>query len=229
MLSTPVATGTNPDGTRSGAQASNWTSTSVPYDGGNANATTDNWTLEGTSNGAIPAHLYCFGVDMKTPLSIVKAPGRLAFVSHTPFTPSDLAFADQVCQSDAGGLPAGLNFRALLATSQASAASRFNLTGPTWVRLDGIPWLNVASDLESGRVLTALNLDPFGNYHGVADAPTWTGAMDASMRAAVNCTDWTNTAGNSITGLSNRVSTLYFGGPSIACLQPLVYLYCLQE
>jgi hypothetical protein len=182
-----VATGSQQDGRRAADTSGDWGSPGSRYAVGNALATGWFWAANDVNPGNTEAHLYCFGVDLSKALAIAPAAGRLAFLSHSFFIPSGgLAAADQLCQSEATTIGRGGSFRALLSTSAAPARSRFDLTGPTWVRLDGVPWLKGAGDL--GTPLTSLNLDSTGAYLGFAQA--WTGVSDPSQPASDSCSDW---------------------------------------
>jgi centrosomal CEP192-like protein len=105
-------------------------------------------------------HFYCFDVSHITTLTVTPASGRIAFVSRESFaTMLGLSSADTLCHSEAtaGGLSNPTQFLAMLSTSTASAASRFDLSAmsPSYVRPDGIeiadaPTIAAGSTLDSG-------------------------------------------------------------------------------
>src|SRR5262249_24823251 len=149
MFFVPVATGTNNQGNHTPDTAGDWTSTSAQYTTGDAVATTRDWTIKFSTDATQPAHLYCFGTDFNQPLVLASpTTKRLAFVSSATFAAAGgAAAADAHCQNEAQTASLSGSYRALLATTTASAtdASRFDLTGAPWVRLDGTPWVATAA------------------------------------------------------------------------------------
>lgn len=228
-----VATGTLPAGdVAPDFTAGDWESPDIGYMAGDAVTTTASWTASLTP-GPMPARIYCFGVDHDRPLELEPVEGRLAFSSRDVFRPSSLAAADAQCQSDAefDGLEG--SYVALLATSSAAASSRFDLTGPNWIRTDGIPWLPGPAALERGQYLTALNVDSGGNYLAPGSNWVWTGSDDPATAAGLlNCDDWTSAAASerSSIGQNHYSNALLFDdGESKPCDFEFPRLYCLQE
>jgi hypothetical protein len=226
-----VATGSNADGTRA-MNANDWSSTSTGCATGDANQTTAGW-LEGYAPpGNAPAHLYCFGTSYDRPLGIVNEMGRLAFLSHAAFTPGGNS-PDAFCQAEATANRLPGSYLALLlasASGTASAASRFDLAGPTWIRPDGIPWMTRAGALAQGNLLTALNVDLDGSYR--ANIWAWTGGTDPTRTVGSNCSDWhssSNTQTGTV-GTSTNTNAWFFDNKvPAACDSVIVSLYCLQE
>jgi hypothetical protein len=228
-----VATGTDDRGAAS-QPLGDWSSTAGT---GDATATTVWWTT-GNAHGTMwPMRLYCFGVDPYPSPSVTMTPGRAAFLSSDPFTPGGgLAAADAHCQNLADtslSIPKG-HYRALLATTSTVAAdpSRFNPSGPTWVRVDGTAWVERASDLLAGRLLTTLSVDQTGAFR--EDLSVWTGSANRMARSAGpadSCNDWsaTSAAQTGIAGLVTFSDGVSFDDSSRACSNgPSTYLYCLQ-
>jgi hypothetical protein len=197
--------------------------------------------------------LYCFGTA-ETPLAeadTLPVVGRLAFVAPMPFdqTWSGLAGADRLCQTTAERSGANGTFKALLSTTSASAASRFDISEGSlpWVRPDGIPLVAKAADLfrASGRLLSAfqVQLERYGgqNAHGFASSLTWSGSDNPLARgsAATTCDNWTGPPG--ATGVAGRMSATWLPTalgafnmqPCAPSTEPSTrqsqYLYCLQE
>jgi hypothetical protein len=227
-----VATGTGPDGTR-GADAQMWTSATAAYLYGNASATTGQWTYQPSASIQGGAHLYCFGIDFATALSIEPQAGRTVFVSSGGFTPGGQT-PDSFCQMEASahGLTGNL-YRALIATQTVAAtdSSRFDLNGPTWVRLDGVPWLATAGDLKNGAPLTAPNVDSTGAYR--KGTFVWTGSQigTGTGGAATTCTDWSSTAMGQMAILGTAISSspeFWNSSAGYSCSTPDVHLYCLE-
>jgi hypothetical protein len=228
-----VATGTNVDGTHSAERSGDWTNPTAKYTAGDWAAATVDWTENYDPAGSQVAHLYCFAVDLTTPLALPPMSGRNAFLSVTGFSPSaGLAAADRACQNDATmiGLPNPDRFLALLASPGAAAASRFDTSAgrPTWVRLDGVPWVEHASDLGAGPWLTSLNLSPGGAR--ISGLQVWTGAIDAQTRpdASQDCGGWTVTSGSGTTGFADYTDRRWFQGVTASCGMPRP-VYCLEQ
>lgn len=232
-----VWTGTAPDGTViAGSTCLDWTdSTNTKLGGlGFSSAGTFEWT---DSSGALSCnnasqHLYCFDTSIVKPLTVSPTTGRIAFATVGNFdTSSGISGADTVCatQATAAGLVG--TFKALLSTSSASAASRFNLGAGSlpYVRPDGIkigdaPTIAAGTALDSGIWQHA-----DGSYDSVA---VWTGSTApnvAGSSMANTCDDWTNATGaaSSIIADSPRTDPIWWnwqvnncnGGASLYCLQ----------
>ena len=125
-------------------------------------------------------------------------------------------------------------YQALLATTTASASSRFNLSGLPWARTDGVLIAATAADFFSTTALwdsapnTAANGGAnFGNYGswGGATSPT------APATAATSCASWTSTTGNGSGGRTgfSRMADLFARAPTNACNVGHMRLTCLQE
>ncbi len=235
-LDITVATATAASGSNEQQpSANNWTS-NTGYLPGDAVETTAGWTDSGAGVTSKAAHLYCFGVgNTMNALNINKQPGRVAFVSKDPFDPSSgRSAADAQCQSEAVGnknLPLG-TYLALLSDTKKSAVSYFDISGPTWVRVDGIPWLKKASDLSQEAVLTSLNVDSAGDY--LSFVRVWTGSQNAaapSMSPAESCGDWSSGSMSQTaeTGSSYLASAQFFSDSSESCSMTALHIYCLQN
>lgn len=97
---------------------------------------------------SIDLGLLCAEVGHVAPVIPVVHPGRIAFVSETFWVPTGgLAAADAVCQGEANAAGVPGTFLALLATSSATAESRFSATGLPWQRVDGVRITNTADEL----------------------------------------------------------------------------------
>jgi len=262
-----VWTGANPDGTPSGTDCSGFTSASATAIGsfGMDFALGGSWNGAGTTGCLNAGHLYCFGTSLSHSLTYTKTPGRIAFLPKAPFDtskglsggspPSTTGSADVLCQteSNAAGLPG--TFLALLPTILASAASRFDTTGPTWVRPDGIPLAATAALFMQGSMLTALTQYADGSFEPVSppDGYARTGAFaDPDPNAPANallvpasspadtCKDWTSGAATDTgsVGLRDMAQLEFFAfrggsvgngsGFPVACGATLP-IFCLQK
>jgi hypothetical protein len=182
---------------------------------------TDIWTEQPGFDCGEPAPLYCFGIDHQTEVTVAPVTGRRAFVTKTGFgATSGLAGADAICEFEAqdAGLPG--TFRALLADNGATAASRFNLAGGPWYRVDGVA---LTSDLVTLRAPINLHAD------GVTELGlAWTGAASPITPGDLGstCNGWTSAAASGVTGTIGRSGPSFFGGGPLSCsLGPGVYCF----
>jgi hypothetical protein len=179
--------------------------------------------------------LYCLCKDANYALQVQKAVGRVAFLSSGPWRPGGgLPAADAHCQAEARAVGFAGVFKALLSTSRASAASRFGAapTSRPWVRPDGIPLVQKASDLfaADGRTASAFQVTPMPEY--VRGDPVWTGGIDpqAAGTAATTCADWTAGAGTGDAGAPQFTSiAALFGDFAGSDCADEARLYCLEE
>jgi List-Bact-rpt repeat protein len=178
-----------------------WTSTS-----GGSNGGANNWN-EGASvfdAETVPCSgtaLLCFGTDFSSPVSETPVPGRHIFVTSSPFSPDGgIATADALCQSAASsaGLANPTRFLALLATTTASAASRFNLNGPTWVRTDGVPVAASAANFMSGQLMAPTAVIETGApaTSGFAWIGSSRGLTVPAQSINENCNNWSSASGS---------------------------------
>jgi hypothetical protein len=233
-----AVTATAEDGTLgpSDTACGNFTDTTRMVHYGWASAGSSMFTDEGTVLCSYPAHLYCFGVDHAAAVSPVQTTGRAAFVTASSFVPGGgLAAADATCMAEANAAGLTGTFLAVLATTTASAQSRFDTSRAPWVRADGLalahtaaalfsePYLDVAFDL--GATGTAR----FANYAVWSGAPSWSSVGSAESTCS-NYSSTTGTAGiGGITG-DTQVATLIDFGGNFGCSASygVVQLLCLQ-
>lgn len=180
------------------------------------------------------APVYCFGVGRNVIVSPVATEGRRAFSTDDAFQiQGGLATADAFCQSQATSRGLTGSFKAVLNTSRSSAASRFDLSGPPWVRLDGLRITETAREFFEGLAWqTSVNVTPAGFYS--SGTSVWAGGSTLTQPGILSntCDDWTSTAGTASTGLvtgSTPDSHFFFGRQSTPCSQASVLLTCLEE
>ena len=198
------------------------------------------WTGASESTCDSRQPITCLGDDSDAELDIVPAAGRLAFLTAGEFTPgAGVAAADLLCQREAceAGLTGSGNcaqtlgvartFLSYLHLQARRAWERFNLDGPTWVRRDGVPWLESASVLaqDAPNRLSALNLTLDLRYLGEGRT-VWLG----DVAGQATCADWSSTAGLGGASVYDAVTlaSLTAGDPSQECSLP-ARLYCLEE
>ncbi|HEY4015088.1 MAG TPA: choice-of-anchor D domain-containing protein [Polyangiaceae bacterium] len=207
------------------------------FDGESPTLTCGDWTTSvGTGSGGVGsegvyflgneadscagAQVMCFGTDFAAPVSVAPVVGRRAFVTRGAFSASSgIAAADALCQVEAQGAALGnaANFLAAIATTSASPASRFNLNGATWVRLDGVQLATSPTAFMAGSLLAP----PLTDATGVAfvlngtDTRAWLGTSGGMTSPAMNltedCNDWT-TASSTATAFELVPA---WGGPNV--------------
>jgi hypothetical protein len=230
-----VWTGTLNTGGAAPNTCADWTNgtNGVTGTAGNAEGGPVSWTLYSFPVCSTPAHLYCFRTDLNAPLSIPPNPGRFAFITNTTWMPGGgLAAADALCASEQGGLPG--TYRAYLATTTATAASRVNLAASQYVRIDlqsvgGAAELGNFASLESG-VWQWVN-GAYVNGTILPNRATWTGAASPASigTAATTCDDWTSTAGTGYQGDPTLASPSWFGNLAGQSCTQARRIYCLQQ
>jgi hypothetical protein len=227
----PGATGAAADGVSSGLNCGDFAdptariSTGIPY------GTVGAWSSHSDQPCATVARLYCFGLGKNQPPVITPAQGRIAFLSSQTYLPgTGVAGGDAICMEDAasgGSALAGKSFKALLNTSTASAASRFSLAGPNWVRIDGIPLASSPLAFMNGDLDTTLNVTVIPSYE---NNNVFIGGNPLTNTAnAVNetCQDWTVSADSALTGAVHRTDMLT-GQTGQQC-SPGKPVLCLEE
>lgn len=196
-----------------------------------------NWTESPLVVGCSQQHhLYCFGIDRYSVLAVpTPVAGRLAFITNTDNTGNiGPAGFDAACmdRAVAEGLPG--TYKALISVDGQPPASRFDVNGLPWVRLDGIPLAATAAKLFSGELLDApLALRPDGAH---VNTNAWTGAVDFSTVAAQTCNNWSGGAGTrGSAGLTTSTSPVEMFAQSAvldfseSCDDAKLAVYCLQE
>ncbi len=246
-----VLTGTKYDGTiAAGLTCSDWTSSDAnsSVDNGTPVAGYSGWQFfgqESCGGGGDTERIYCMQSTQNVAVAQPQASGRIAFITHpiigSGWAPSGgLAAADAYCQSDAtsAGLPG--TYLALLSTSTASAASRFDLSGAPWVRPDGVQVFAHASDLTAfvpiaPIVVASDRVSYFGNYN------VWngSGSISAAGSTSTDCLDWTAHAAidggtPSALAINSGFVTLESGAvawgiATVGCDFSEALLYCLQK
>jgi hypothetical protein len=215
-------TGTSDDGN---ANSDSCATTSM-IRGGRTWRTYSAWTSHASQGCELEGPLYCFGIDRNVELAHVPSAGRLAFVSTSQFDPgSTLEAADQRCVDEAAAVGLVGSFRALLGTSTMAAAARFDATGPTWVRLDGVALAASADAVLRGELSTSLNVTAAGNHVTVLVA---TGGAQPTNVGITTCEDWTASSGTYRVGDANAAGSRAFDARTGNCGTP-VAVYCLAQ
>jgi hypothetical protein len=177
--------------------------------------------------------LFCFDTSNVKPLIVMPATGRFAFVTSNIFdTTSGIAGADTQCASEASaaGLPG--TFKALLATSTTSAASRFDLSvgSAPYVRIDGIKIAEAPAIARGAALDSGIWQHADGTYDSVN---TWTGssAPNVAGTTSTTCDDWSNntTMAHGSPGGSSRADAAWWNkGVTFTC-NGRASIFCLEE
>ncbi|MDD4997504.1 MAG: hypothetical protein PHI99_05100 [Syntrophales bacterium] len=237
---TYVWTGTDGDGTvyhysPDPWTCSDWSSSSGTQvaEIGKSSAVAELFTASASISCSTPQRIYCFGTQNNAPVAVTPTVGRIAFVTtQTWIASGGLTGADNLCATEADTAGLSGTYKALLATNGASAASRFNTSGPPWVRPDGVAIAPTAGELFSATLLdSAVNQSADGSqYFGNVGA--WTGAENPSTAGAwaTTCENWTDSSEpNGYGGKAGFTDEWgFFMASSSRCSADWMHLYCLQ-
>ena len=224
-----VATATLSDGSLAGSgNCGDLSSTTGMIAMGAAYRAGRSWASSGYSVPCtMTSRLFCFGVDRVTPLVVPPQPGRLAFI--TPWTKGGgITSADLKCDTDAANAGRLGNFRAFMATSTATAATRFSTTGSRWVRVDGIPVADTPEDLLlDNNTRAPINVMLDGTF---TTSEAMTGADSPGAPTSGSCMDWTSTSTTLtfLLGDSTASGPAFFAENTRACAS-ISMIYCLEE
>ncbi len=228
-----VGTATDLDGKTFGDSCQDWTNEDAGFVRVGLSAAADfDWTRITEAACSEKVHMYCFGIDNSQPIVVPPAKGRLAWLSNDEVPANTgLATMDSICQTEAQSL--GLSSaKAFLSTTSEAAANRFDLSGPTWVRPDGVVLWESAQDVAFQSPLAPIMVKANGIPRG---ALVWTGAKNASLVSLSNgqesCRDWTSAVvtdgGN--TGHAAYNGVRYFNDRGAESCSALRHLYCFEE
>jgi hypothetical protein len=87
----------------------------------------------------------------------------------------------------------------------------------------------LGGQLQSGALLSALNVDASGAYWSGAAA--WTGAPGLAAAPGANCQDWNSglSTNSAIVGQANQIDVGFFDFTTAPCADNDKHLYCLQQ
>jgi hypothetical protein len=218
-----------------------WTSISGMVDGetGHFDSGPTQWSdISGgaSCNNASQNHLYCFDTSHTTTLTYTPVVGRTAFVSSGNFDPSTgIPTADTLCQTEAtsAGLGNPTTFLALLSTSTASAASRFDMSAmsPPFVRPDGIKIADATTIAAGSALDSGIWQHADGSYFSGFDPSVWTGSKTPNATSTETCSDWTmkSSLAKGILGFSAQTELGWWDFfENIGCGSPKP-VYCLEQ
>jgi hypothetical protein len=176
--------------------------------------------------------IYCFGTSAVAQISPPAGPARIAFVSDGTFTPTaGRGAADTLCQTEATASSLAGNYLALMSLLTAAAGDRFDTTGPTWARRDGVQLTTRPADLFAGDGLgAAFDVTGTIKYLDVGDR-IWTGSDKPSTpsMSGTGCDDWSNVGATGAVGAPSTTSGFnYFHSESEPCNTPH-RVYCIER
>jgi hypothetical protein len=197
-------------------------------------ASANSWafTYAITAGCSVHARIYCFGIDHTAQVAVTSTAGRRAFMTAASWTPGGgIGSADALCQNEATAAKLPGTYKALLASSGSSAASRFNVSGTPWIRTDGIPLAPTASAFFSANVLDVTPIVTADGSVSCSGCSFWSGAatMTTVGSDTTTCANWLSTSGTGTVGLGLDTSaTEFFDGGASPC-NAWALLTCLQE
>jgi hypothetical protein len=240
-----VWTASNDDGSASSSDCTNWSDTSNNFhmQTGERSGGTMSWSVAANNSCAAAYALYCLGTRFTAvvPPPTPPTPRKLAFMldvnnGYAIRANGSLLDADMTCNTIAAQSGLLGTYKAMLATSSATAVSRFTTNGRPYVRPDGVVVVNSDADLfaASPKLLAPIGVGPTGKYWG--GAGVFTGATGAQARSGPddNCVDWSKNTFDgtrylAIVGSSSATTGAFFSGGSISACSNSLAVYCMQE
>lgn len=150
---------------------------------------------------------------------------NVAFVTSTTTAGNmgGIAAADNICQNAAVASGISGTFRAYISSSTTNAISRLG-TASGWVRVDGKPIANSASDFVAGTFYYPLRLTNAGV--DIGDAPVITGTS-VGVVSGGTCNDYSSTSGFVLMGSTAAQSGMFSAFSTNAC-SASARLYCAE-
>lgn len=194
------------------------------------------WSLFGylAQGGATPCRsskqrLYCLEADFNAPVVLPSLPGRMMFVSSQVDANKGLAAFDAVCTKNAAAASLAGSYRALVATSTATALSRFTLSGAPIVRPDHVVVARSDSALLQQSEVTAA-IDRSASNQWAGGVAAWIGSSSPTQPGRNTCGDWSthNAMGDYADTRYARSDAVGSESGSTSCYAGFS-VYCLQE
>jgi hypothetical protein len=222
-----VATATNGSGRLEGPNCADFTSTGPQLYFGLSNATTELFSRQGSTACGNPMSLYCFGIDHAEPLRLPDAViGKRVFVSDAWTPGGGLGNADAQCQTEAQQAGFAGSYKAVLATTSQSAASRFVLSNGPVVSVDGLVVATTVQAFMSDQLETSPNVTALGVS---TNTEVWTGATTPTQTSnSMTCSDWASMTPAGSYGITALIDDRFFNDANSNCYNPFP-LYCLEE
>ncbi len=201
----PVVTGTAADGTKYapfGGYCGDYQEPDASFGvtRGDLNFFDDRWTVLGQFVGDMqpcnsPARLYCFQIDHQKSVEAGFPASRKAFVTKgSPRPDMGIDEFDDQCAAEALAAKLPGSFKAFVSSTTEAAASRFDLTGLTFARMDGVPIVESAADIADATSLDVpIDQHADGTTIENTNQHVYTGSVSPSTVAtdAESCDNWT--------------------------------------
>jgi hypothetical protein len=231
-------TGAKEDGTADGT-CGDWSGSGL-LGGGKNDSTGRGWTdyTSGTCDPTDSGQLLCLQTRYSAVVSLPPPPPGARFIFATSTTiaaNAGLGGFDSLCTTEAAGRLPG-TYKALVATTTASAASRFSLRNVPIYLPSGAMVFDLDTKLAeaSPEALAPVSFAADGTQH-LGSGVVWTGATSPSTKGGVDvvrgtCNDWTSTAktDRTFTGFVQTTGTWFRQNASFDCAGMRI-VYCLQE
>jgi hypothetical protein len=231
IVNISVATGTLLGGGASGQDCAGWTTTSGMVSGGTPDRSS--WAFGFSVAGCgLTYPVYCFGIDRQVATVPPATVSRRAFLTQGLWkSGGGTASGDAFCQGEANAASLPGTYLALLATTTASAISRFDLAGPPWARLDNTELAVSTAAFASGATIAAFDMTT-ASTHVTDYVVTGATTPDQVGVNANTCNDWTitNPSRNWVAGSSEFIGFRFFSNGTFNTTCNLSgRLYCLQQ
>ena len=209
------------------------TSTTSPLGGyGYPNDGTSGWSINSSEACNVSAHIYCMEIDKSVPVSPAPPPAgsRTVFESSTVFNPaSGIAAADTICSSEATTARLSGNYLALLATTTATASSRF-VAGSAWYRPDGVEVFPTLTALTDANLMGAITVTADGASNVSEVMASGATNLFTAAVASSDCSDWSVSTGSTYYfGVSTSTNNGFFRQATLPCSSLEAHVYCLQQ
>lgn len=156
---------------------------------------------------------------------------RTVFATSTVYDGSQiggLAGADAICMAHAAVAGLSGTFRAWLADSTGSPATRFTPSPEPYRLVGGTVVANDYSDLTDGTLQNPISLDEFGNSV-ITGVYIWTNvAANGSVDGASDCSDWSSTTGTGAAGIFNQTNSSWTSSIDRNCTTTHP-VYCFEQ
>lgn len=218
-----VLTGTGLDGrVATGQTCSDWMSTSGSGTGGIWDMASWDWHARSGASCNAATHLYCMQTDHNRAPPVTLVSGRHIFAVYRPTATET---PDAACTRLGASLPG--TYRALVATTGASAASRFTLDRWPWVNTQGLVVAESMADLTTNGLWSSVRqVDGSSAAFSMLAA----GASDMFTPSTASCSNWTSVSASETTAVSlvGYSAQHWFSSSNAAC-NNLMWFYCLEE
>ena len=176
--------------------------------------------------------LYCLGTDNTAAVVPPAQPsGRILFVSSGNWGPllGGILTADGVCTTEAAASTLPGTYKAVLAATGASAASRFTTRGAPVIRPDNVIVATTEADLFADTQVTQARVERTAAGVVVPTIQVWTGATSPLAAGADTgtCTNWSVQTGTGAIGYAGYYLQLYSADTDMCSSTQRVF--CLQE